>query len=518
MFFFLSQTRKCYCDTNYFIADLLINEQFITNHLALKNTGIHAISFYVPSLYLSINEIAEARKISPDKLTKGLGLQKMAIADVGEDTATMAANALLSLIEKNNINPNEIGRIYLGTESALDAAKPTATYAVGMVEDHLIPKFGSRCFKNCDVVDLTFACIGGVDALLNCADWVRTGSNRKAIVLTSDIAKYDLLSAGEYTQGAGAMALLITENPDLLTIHEEVGVATKSEPDFFKPLREVSKKTVLESVIQELNLEVDSADLLEKLNSGENSFWNIPSTKINIHRETPVFDGEYSNKCYQDRVREAIEHYYEQTNELALDFDKVICHLPYAFQGRRMLAEIWFEWIFKTKNQTLIAETFGEIPTDNESLKIFLKTISKHPFYIEFVNRKIAQSELASGEIGNMYTSSIFMALLSMFTVAKETNENLTNANIAFLGYGSGSKSKVFKGTVNENYLEGLKSVGNIFESLNNRKQITFGTYVSHHKGEIHSPMAESYGFRLRNIVGEESPTQLGYRYYQFEG
>ena len=484
----------------------------------MKNIGIHTLSFYVPSLYLSIAEIAEARNITPEKLTNGLGLQKMAIADVGEDTSTMAANALLSLIEKNNINPHEIGRIYLGTESALDAAKPTATYAVGMVEDHLIPKFGSRCFKNCDVVDLTFACIGGVDALLNCADWVRAGSNRKAIVLTSDIAKYDLLSAGEYTQGAGAMALLITENPNLLTLHEEIGVATKSEPDFFKPLREVSKKTVLEAVIQELNLEVESDDLLKKLSLLGNTLWNLPSDTIQVHRETPVFDGEYSNKCYQDRVREALEHYYEQTNEIALDFDKAICHLPYAYQGRRMLAEIWFEWILKTKNQTWITEIFGEIPPDFEAKKVFLKSLSKHSLYLEFVKHKIAQSEVASSEIGNMYTSSIFMALLSMFTVAKDANENLTNCSIAFLGYGSGSKSKVFKGTVNENYLEGLKSVGNIFEALNNRKQISFGTYVSHHKGEIKTPMANSHGFRLIKIVGEESPTQLGYRYYQFEG
>jgi len=483
----------------------------------LKNIGIHTLSFYVPSLYLSIAEIAEARNITPEKLSNGLGLQKMAIADVGEDTSTMAANALLSLIEKNNINPHEIGRIYLGTESALDAAKPTATYAVGMVEDHLIPKFGSRCFKNCDVVDLTFACIGGVDALLNCADWVRAGSNRKAIVLTSDIAKYDLLSAGEYTQGAGAMALLITENPDLLTLHEEIGVATKSEPDFFKPLREVSKKTVLEAVIQELNLEVESDDLLKKLSLLGNTLWNLPSDTIQVHRETPVFDGEYSNKCYQDRVREALEHYYEQTNEIALDFDKAICHLPYAYQGRRMLAEIWFEWILKTKNQTWITEIFGEIPPDFEAKKVFSKSLSKHPLYLEFVKHKIAQSEVASSEIGNMYTSSIFMALLSMFTVAKVANENLTNCSIAFLGYGSGSKSKVFKGTVNENYLEGLKNVGNIFEALNNRKQISFGTYVSHHKGEIKTPIANSHGFRLVKIVGEESHTQLGYRYYQFE-
>ena len=41
------------------------------------------------------------------------------------------------LIQDYNINPKEISRVYLGTESALDAAKPTATYAVQMVEELL---------------------------------------------------------------------------------------------------------------------------------------------------------------------------------------------------------------------------------------------------------------------------------------------------------------------------------------------------------------------------------------------
>ena len=48
-----------------------------------------------------------------------------------------------------------------------------ATYAVGAVENKLTDQFGERCFKNCDVVDLTFACIGAIDALENCIDWVR---------------------------------------------------------------------------------------------------------------------------------------------------------------------------------------------------------------------------------------------------------------------------------------------------------------------------------------------------------
>jgi hydroxymethylglutaryl-CoA synthase len=43
----------------------------------------------------------------------------------------------------------------------LDAAKPTATYAVQMVEELLSGRIWERSFKNCDVVDMTFACVGG---------------------------------------------------------------------------------------------------------------------------------------------------------------------------------------------------------------------------------------------------------------------------------------------------------------------------------------------------------------------
>ena len=181
--------------------------------------GIDAIDYYIPPIALRIDELAKARNIPPAKLEKGLGLHAMSLTDVNEDTASLAANALLRLIEKNKIDPTTIGRIYLGTESAIDAAKPTSTYAVGAVEDKLTDQFGERCFKNCDVVDLTFACIGAIDALENCIDWVRANPSRKAIVIASDIAKYKLNSSGEYTQGAGAVATLISSNPNLSLIH-----------------------------------------------------------------------------------------------------------------------------------------------------------------------------------------------------------------------------------------------------------------------------------------------------------
>ena len=96
----------------------------------MKKVGIDSISYYVPSLYVDIEDLASKRNIPAEKLTYGLGLKKMSIPDFDEDSASIAANSLFRLISEYNINPNEIGRIYIGTESGVDASKPISSYVV----------------------------------------------------------------------------------------------------------------------------------------------------------------------------------------------------------------------------------------------------------------------------------------------------------------------------------------------------------------------------------------------------
>ena len=94
----------------------------------MKKVGIDSIAYYVPSLYVDIEELAKKRNISAEKLINGLGLKKMATPDYDEDSASIAANSLFRLISENNINPKDIGRVYLGTESGVDSSKPTSSY------------------------------------------------------------------------------------------------------------------------------------------------------------------------------------------------------------------------------------------------------------------------------------------------------------------------------------------------------------------------------------------------------
>ena len=87
--------------------------------------GIDDIAIHFPRLYMDMRDFAELRGADFGKLNKGLGLEAMSIPDVHEDTATMGAMAVMQIIDRNGLDPNTIGRMYLGTESALDGAKPT---------------------------------------------------------------------------------------------------------------------------------------------------------------------------------------------------------------------------------------------------------------------------------------------------------------------------------------------------------------------------------------------------------
>ena len=103
----------------------------------MKNVGIDAIDYYIPNIFVDMQDLSLARDIPYEKLSQGLGMKKMSIPDSNEDTASLAANSLLKLITTNKINPTEIGRIYLGTETGLDSSKPISSYVIAVSYTHL---------------------------------------------------------------------------------------------------------------------------------------------------------------------------------------------------------------------------------------------------------------------------------------------------------------------------------------------------------------------------------------------
>jgi len=450
------------------------------------NFGIDAIAFDVAKIHLPINTLAKARNIEPEKLEKGLGLLKMTLPDVHQDTVVFGANALTKLILDTNINLEDIARIYVGTESAIDSSKPIASFLVSLMEQ----KFGENTLSECDVVDFTFACIGGVDAMQNCIDFVRLNPTKKAIVVTTDIAKYDLNSTGEYTQGAGAVALLISSNPKIIAFDTNWATSTKGVFDFFKPYRTLSKEAITGN------------------SNNENWFDNLEA-EIEIHKDQPVFEGQYSNQCYMDRTRNAyfsFKKISDSSTPVYESWKSIIMHLPYSFQGRRMLSEIY---ALDHENQIISGNE------DASEYQNKLKEISKSEEYRNFVNEKLQPAEIASSLIGNLYTGSIFMGFLSTLAHFYDTKTDVSNEKFGFLAYGSGSKSKVFEGTIQPNWAAAVANI-NLFETLENSCEIGFESYEKLHKKEqkqsIQSPKSEWILDKIEN----ENPNLIGARYYKW--
>ncbi len=105
--------------------------------------GIDSRSFVVPKIHLPIKTLAKNRNIEPKKLTNGLSLTKMNFLDVHQDAVTLAANAVLKLINQENLNPKEITRIYVGTESSVDRSKPIGSPVITLLES----VFGAGSFR-----------------------------------------------------------------------------------------------------------------------------------------------------------------------------------------------------------------------------------------------------------------------------------------------------------------------------------------------------------------------------------
>lgn len=450
------------------------------------NPGIDAISFDVAKIHLPIKTLAKARNIEPEKLEKGLGLIKMTLPDAHQDAVVFGANALTKLIQDNNISLDEISRIYVGTESAIDSSKPISSFLVSLMEQ----KFGENSLSECDVVDFTFACIGGVDALQNCIDFITLNPTRKAIVVTTDFAKYDLNSTGEYTQGAGALAMLVTSNPRIITFENLWATNTKGVFDFFKPYRTLSKEAITGNT------------------TNEPWFDNLES-EIEIHKDQPVFDGQYSNQCYMDRTRNAYFSFKKLKNTTATiyaSWESIVMHLPYAFQGRRMLSEIY---ALDAENSILSG---NETPEEYQNK---LKEISKSEAYKNFVTEKLQPAEIASSIIGNLYTGSIFMGLLSTLAHFYDNKKEVSNKKFGFLAYGSGSKSKVFEGTIQPKWKDAIAKV-NLFETLEKSFEIDFDTYEKLHKKEQKQSIREPKNEWILERIENKIPNLIGARYYKW--
>ncbi len=246
------------------------------------SVGIDDISFYTTNFYLDLRTLAEVHQVDSDKFYQGIGQEKMGIAAADEDVVTMAANAALPLLER--CDKAQITTFMFATETGIDQSK-----AAGVYVHHLLG-LSSRC----RVVELKQACYSATAAIqMGCALVARDPS-QKVLVIASDIARYDLNTPGEATQGAGAAAILISANPRLVELEPAVGNHTEDVMDFWRP----------------------------------------------NYRSTALVDGKYSTKIYLKALKSAWQHYQDVSGRNFPEFDYFCYHLPFTRMAEKAHAQL----------------------------------------------------------------------------------------------------------------------------------------------------------------------------------
>ena len=424
--------------------------------------GLDDISIYIPRLYLDAADFAKARGLDPGKLERGLGIGQMAIVDTNQDPACLASNACLKIMQKNKLTPDKIGRLYVATESSFDESKAMNSYVIGMLEQ----VYGQDTFGHCGGIECKFACVSGSYALYDNTNWIRAGESddKYALVVVSDIAKYDLGSSGEVTQGAGAIAMLLNDKPRLLTFDPKVtSTSIKNEYDFYRP----------------------------------------------FGKETPIVHGQYSNLLYLIQVKNALNDYKRKVistgliklkeGETILDHvDYLNMHLPYSNMGKKALAYlVRHEWRGLPRWKKAIDQigmdepvpkdprgTIESVLADAEFMAKdhqFTKLFTNTEEYIELYESKLASSLIASKMIGNLYTASLYLGFRSSLEFEYQKGIDLNGKRVGFCSYGSGASAMIFSGVIQPEYEQIVKDM-NLEEEIGPRTKLSLDEYEELHE------------------------------------
>lgn len=233
--------------------------------------GIQRLSFYTAPFYLDMGEFAQARGEDVNKFHVGIGQDQMSVIPPDEDIVTLAANAAYPIVQE--FSATNISAVLFATESGIDQSKSAGTFVHGLLK--LSPR--------CRVVELKHACYAGTAALQMAVNMVRANPQERILVIASDVARYELGSPGEATQGCGAVAMLISNQADILTIEAGSGYYTEDVMDFWRP----------------------------------------------NYRDTALVDGKYSTMVYLTALKHAWQHFQEQRQLNYQDFARFCYHLPF---------------------------------------------------------------------------------------------------------------------------------------------------------------------------------------------
>ncbi|GLJ29332.1 hypothetical protein SUGI_0578460 [Cryptomeria japonica] len=370
-----------------------------------KNVGILAMEVYFPTTCVQQDALETFDGVSKGKYTIGLGQDCMTFCTDLEDVISMSMTVCTSLLEKYAIDPKQIGRLEVGSETVIDKSKSIKTWLMSIFE-----KCGNTEIEG---VDSTNACYGGTAALLNCVNWVESSSwdGRYGLVVATDSAVYAEGSARP-TGGAAAIAMLIGPNAPMAFESKYRGTHMAHAYDFYKP---------------------------------------------NLASEYPVVDGKLSQNCYLmalDSCYKRLCNKFEKEEKRQfslLDADYVAFHSPYNKLVQKSFARLLFNDFSRHASSVgrdvqEKLEPYASLSEEESYNSRELEKVSQQvakPLY----DAKVQPSTFLPKLVGNMYTASLYAAFAS---IIHNKHKSLEGQRVLMFSYGSGLASTMFSLKIRE--------------------------------------------------------------------
>jgi hydroxymethylglutaryl-CoA synthase len=481
--------------------------------------GISGFAAYLPPYRVQLKDWSHWTGDSWAKVAAVIG-QSFRMRGPNENAYTMAATAVVRLIEQYDVDPRAVGYLALGTESSTDNSAG-AVIVKGMVNDALSVLGRPPLCRQCEVPEFKHACLGGVYAVKSAARYLALdGAHRKAIVVCADIAEYARGTSGEPTQGAGAVAMLIEREPTLLKLAlEHSGSASDYRgADFRKPFSRFSSQL---------------------------------ASQTGQLRDFPVFNGKYSTTCYLDEVLVAVADMFSKMDEppvrVMREAAAVFLHRPYLRMAETGLAaSVLYAMAHDTQRHrerlaalaadlgvdaaALIAElgsrpdVYQLIGTEEPSAELFpllqatLRGLRERPEYRPLVLDKLRLGDTAMQHCGNLYTASLPAWMAAGLEQAAQESIALDGARVLTIGYGSGDAAEAIPLTVVDGWQRSAARIG-FGQALDGAVDIDRTTYEQlHDHGTLDGAVPPRRGVFMIDRVGERRMhfDDTGIEYYRF--
>src|SRR6266480_3940262 len=186
-------------------------------------SGIVSYGAYIPRYRIRPKDIGVVWGADGEAMGRGLNIRAKSVPGPDEDVITISVEAARACMAKVDLDPTDIGAIYVGSESHPYAVKPTATVVAEAI--------GSAPVLT--AADFEFACKAGTAAIQTTMGLTLSKMMKYGLAIGADTSQGAPGDALEYSASAGGAALLIGVDHVAAEIAHTVSFTTDT-PDFWR--------------------------------------------------------------------------------------------------------------------------------------------------------------------------------------------------------------------------------------------------------------------------------------------